>query len=174
MAPKRAAAKTAPSDKPAVQQVIDFNDAPEFNAGQLSATLIAFAASLLLILDVITGHMHTLIACTSAAGLLLLAAIINWIRSCCLFDLKKKLAAQAACYYFVCVINVLTLDGFLYEEETYNYFGHKDNELKRERTMGAVLELFIAALISYCIYREYRKPKEMSFKKAPRRSREMA
>ena len=152
-------AKPTPvAQKAAVRQVVDFKDAPEFDCARLSATLLAFTALLLLILDVVLGHSHTLLACTAAAGLLLIAAFINFLRSLCLTDAEKKKANIAICHNVICIVNIMTLDSFLYEEETYNYFGHTENELKKERTVAAFLELFIAILISWTIWKEYRKP----------------
>lgn len=54
------------------------------------------------------------------------------------------------------IFNLIALDTFLYEETTYNFFGHANNVLKQERSMGAALEIAIAAFITLSVYKQYR------------------
>ena len=67
----------------------------------------------------------------------------------------NNLACQGIKDNLITIANLLALDSFLYEEETYNYWGHTENELIKERSTAVVLELFIAGWIAYSTLKMY-------------------
>ena len=67
----------------------------------------------------------------------------------------NKLACQGIKDNLVTMINLLALDSFLYEEETYNFWGHNENQLNKERFSAVVLELCIAGWIAYSVLKLY-------------------
>ena len=71
----------------------------------------------------------------------------------------NKLACQGIKDNLVTMINLLALDSFLYEEETYNYFGHSGNVLVEERKMGILLEVVCAFVIFHVVQQQYAKEK---------------
>ena len=69
---------------------------------------------------------------------------------------KAPLAWVAAKDTALAIVNLIALDTFLYEESTYNFFGHANNVLKQERNMGAAFEIAIAGFIALSVYKQYR------------------
>ena len=67
----------------------------------------------------------------------------------------NTLACQGIKDNLITIANLLALDSFLYEEETYNYWGHSDNQLMKERSTAVILELFIAGWIAYSVLKMY-------------------
>ena len=166
MAPKsKIAPMKAPVTQPDPPPIVDFSEAGEFDCAQLSVTILVFFAALVLILDVCLAHAHQIIAGMTAGGMILTAALINLFRQCCLTGLKKKQACTALSDNIILLINLFALDSFLYEESTYNHWGHSENQLKSERTLGAFLEIFIAIIATWTIYRMYKKQTEAYMKK---------
>lgn len=71
-------------------------------------------------------------------------------------DVKlNNMACQGIKDNLVTIVNLIALDSFLYEEATYNYWGHTENELAKERTGAVIIELFIAGWIAYSAVKMY-------------------
>jgi lysylphosphatidylglycerol synthetase-like protein (DUF2156 family) len=126
----------------------------EFDGARLAATLLAFVAIILLVLDVLTIYhvFNSILALAAAAVLLMAAAVVNLFRWCALDGPKRKVVKTLLLNNGICIANAVALDAFLYIEETYNYFEHTDKQVKFNRRVGALLELFTAALISWTIF----------------------
>ena len=135
--------------------------ATAFDCKRLAATLLAFAALLLLVLDVLTiYHVVNSILALGVAGLFLLGALcINLSRWCALAEAapKRKAVWSLLLNNGICLVNAIALDAFLYTEVTYNYFGHTEKEQAFNRRVGSLLELFVVGLISWSIFSDYRK-----------------
>ena len=111
-------------------------DAPKsLNTERIPAVLFAFCAALLLVIDVATGHQHTVLTCGAAAGLLLLSAVCYFVTAeCCSFtQTQAELDSKVGKLLLLMLVCVMFLDGWLYEEATYNHWGHSANVLKEER-----------------------------------------
>jgi len=138
-------------------------DAPKsLNTERIPAVLFAFCAALLLVIDVATGHQHTVLTCGAAAGLLLLSAVCYFVTAeCCSFtQTQAELDSKVGKLLLLMLVCVMFLDGWLYEEATYNHWGHSANVLKEERLAGAVAEICVAALTVYIMYLHFRRVRE--------------
>ena len=147
------------------QDTVELLEPPEsFTQLRLTANLLALVAMLVLIADVVlatwAGVEHTVLFCLIAVCVLLLTLGCH-LGTTCLSDEEghKALGRAAACDSLICLINVVCLDSFLYEEETYNYFGHSGNVLVEERKFGILLELVCSFIIFHVVQKQYAKAK---------------
>ena len=135
----------------------------------LPSSLLALSAMCILIVDLILGHQHSVVLMMWAAGLLGIGAFINAVSMLFISDPAHTAAACTALKDSgVVFANLLTLDSFLYEEQSYNYWGHSDNELKNERTFAAVVELGIAMYLVYSVHKLHAKDRANARAKAKR------
>ena len=116
-------------------------------------------AAMLLLVDVVLLMLswpHSVYITWVAAVFVLLGAACNGGALCFIFEEEqRKLTWRAFRWDMLFLLNVVCLDGFIYEETAYNYFGHPDNIVKQERTFGACLEVFVAAGIFATIAKQY-------------------
>lgn len=121
----------------------------------------SLAASVLLVIDVVTDHGFTLTLVGAGVALMLLSALLNSLSS--VFYARTTNEATKDCsaakLNLLVILNMLVMDAFIYEEETYNHWGHSANVIKEERTFAFVVELFVAGLIIWNINTQFKKDK---------------
>ena len=120
------------------------------------ARVFEIIAAFLLIVDVVLNHKHQVTMSTWAGCLLFAGMLCNIIALRCVYtggaagDEEHADAASAGWKAnAIALVNVIALDGFLYEEAHYNYFGHGSNVLAEERLGGAFVEILIALYIFF-------------------------
>ena len=127
---------------------------------RLTSNLFALCAAAGLVADVALAHQHSITICTAAAFCLVIATISHLlVQLSCTDEHQKLVAWVAAKDTTLTIFNLVALDTFLYEETTYNFFGHSSNELKQERNLGAVLEIGVAVYIVWTVHKQYRNVK---------------
>jgi hypothetical protein len=145
---------------------------PAFVYTRLAASFLSFSAGLVLLADVVVlaidfRHIRDIQWCFYAGALVAAAGFINMVSLCFVADPQNR---GAACYAFrwdlLFLMNIVALDGFLFEEETYNHWGHPENVLREERNFGACLEVAVAAGIFMTITKQYVKEKKPVLKLA--------
>ena len=157
--------KKSPPKPPAKQKVeVVYSEAPESESCiavnlYLCARIMSLFAMCVLIADVVLSHRHSVLFATIAGGLLTSAAGFNLLSTLCNYDGDPySRAAKAAMKAdLIALVNIICLDAFLYEEQSYNRWGHAENVLKQERTVGALLEVLIAMWIFWHVSRAIKK-----------------
>ena len=122
------------------------------------ARIFAIVAMILLMSDVVLNHQHSITLCFWAACSLTVSMLLNLIGVYYIYtggssDDKEhaRISSSAWLGDAAAIANLIALDMFLYEETSYNHWGHSENVLKEERLGGAFVELAIAMWIFYNI-----------------------
>jgi hypothetical protein len=131
-----------------------------------------------LVVDVVLSHAFSITLCFWAGVCLAGSAMLNFIAFRCIYtggvhgdaehqkEAKDGMVADIGAF-----INLLALDAFLYEESTYNRWGHSENVLKEERLGAAFIEIAIAGYVMVNVVKQQAKD-EMLFAD-PRHGRSM-
>lgn len=120
------------------------------------ARLLSIVAMMLLMTDVVLSHKNSVMFCTIAAGLLFGSMLLNLMALTCIYtggvigDEEHAAAANSSWKADAAALaNLIALDSFLYEETSYNHWGHSENVLREERLFAAFLEVAIALWIFF-------------------------
>ena len=129
------ASKASPPSKASAAPAGESSASCRFNLKAFSR-VFELVAMFLLICDVVLNHKHQILFATWAAGCLLAGVVVNLVSEKCIYtggmpgDEEHAAAANNGWKSdAAALINIIALDGFLYEEEHYNHWGHTDNVL---------------------------------------------